>query len=80
MTAEQQFKKLGFEKFYVNDSHFWYTKYLGNSTKITLEFSNGSFEASCITETRKKIEITSYELNRDLLKAVVKQLKEIKWA
>lgn len=79
MITEQQFKKLGFEKFFVNDSHFWYTKYLDNSTKITLEFSNGSFEASCITETRKKIEITSYELNHDLLKAVVKQLKELKW-
>lgn len=79
MIAEQQFKKLGFEKFFVNDSHFWYTKYLDNSTKITLEFSNGSFEASCITETRKEVKITSYELSHDELKAVVKQLKELKW-
>lgn len=68
MIAEQQFKKLGFEKFFVNESHFWYTKYLNDLVKVTLEFSNGSFEASCITETRKKIEITSYELNHDLLK------------
>lgn len=79
MTAEQQFKKLGFEKFFVNDSHFWYTKYLDSSTKITLEFSNGSFEASCITETRKNVKITSYELSHDELKTIVKQLKELKW-
>lgn len=32
-----------------------------------------------IADYRKKIEITSYELNHDLLKAVVKQLKELKW-
>ena len=79
MIAEQQFKKLGFEKFFVNENHFWYTKYLNDLMKVTLEFSNGSFEASCITETRKKIEITSYELNHDLLKAIVKQLKELRW-
>ena len=79
MIAEQQFKKLGFEKFFVNENHFWYTKYLNDLVKITLEFSNGSFEASCITETRKEVKITSYELSHDELKAVVKQLKELKW-
>lgn len=78
-TAEEMFEALGFTKMFGNNDWAVYFKEIGETKKVCFNFQDEHFSTYISEEKGQEDIYTNYELSKNELKAVVKQLKELGW-
>lgn len=78
-TAEEMFEALGFTRMFNNSNWVVYFKETSQTEKVCFNFQDDHFSTYISEEKGQEDIYTNYELSKNELKAVVKQLKELEW-